>query len=84
MSPAMGHIPNVWAYLFERQGTSVLAIWSAAAQKRVSLRVGESGSVERIDIMGHRSSVSVHGGAVDLTLDGSPQYLVGLSAAALR
>jgi len=75
---------NGWACLFVRQGTSVPPIWGAAAQKPVSTRVGESGSIERIGITGHLSNVAVHGGALDLPIKGSPHYLVGLSAARLR
>jgi hypothetical protein len=74
---------DVWAYLFERQGLSILAVWSAAGPKRVSLPVGESKSIEVLDIMGHDSQLEAQGGNVTLVADGSPQYLVGFPAAKL-
>lgn len=74
---------QVQAYLFDRQGTSILAVWSAAGRRRVSLRVGEAGAVEVLDIMGHSSRAPVRNGALDLPVDGSPQYLLGLPPASL-
>ena len=75
---------DVWAYLFERQGLSILTVWSAAGPKRVSLPVGEGKPIEVLDIMGHSSRLEAQSGNVALVADGSPQYLVGLPAAKLR
>lgn len=74
----MGLGDNVWAYLFDRQGTSVLAIWSSAGQKQISLRVGNTKAVQATDIMGHSSQLDVRAGVLALSLDGSPQYLTGI------
>jgi len=68
---------NVWAYLFDRQGRSILAIWSSVGQKRVSLKGSSLGPVEVLDIIGHSSPVTVQNGALDLMVDGSPKYLLG-------
>ena len=74
---------NVWAYLFERQGTPILALWTPAAVQRISLPVvappAGGQRPEAVDIMGHTSEVSVVGGRVELTVDQSPQYLIGIS-----
>ena len=67
---------NVWAYLFDHEGVGTLAIWSAARPTRVSLPVGSQHTVEHVDIMGRRTTPAVHEGKVELTLDGSPQYVV--------
>ena len=74
---------NVWAYLFAREGASTLAIWSAAGQKRISLHVGSGAAIELIDIMGHDRRVPLRAGVLELNLDGSPQYLVGVSPTGL-
>ena len=73
----------LWAYLFEQRGLSILTVWSAAGPKRVSLPVGESKSIEVLDMMGHSSRLEAQGGNVALVADGSPQYLVGFPAAKL-
>jgi hypothetical protein len=75
---------NVWAYLFDRQGTSILAVWSAAGQKRISLRAANAGTFEVLDIMGHSSQVAAKNGVIDLSLDGSPQYIMGLPFESVR
>jgi hypothetical protein len=69
---------NIWAYLFDRQGTSILALWSTARQRQLALRVGDARGIEVLDMMGHSSRVAVQNGALDLAVDGSPCYLVGL------
>ena len=70
---------NVWAYLFDRQGTPIVAVWSSAGEKRVSVPAAEGKPVELMDIMGHASRVAVRDGAVILPVNGSPQYLLGIS-----
>ncbi|HEY5911763.1 MAG TPA: hypothetical protein VJA21_14270 [Verrucomicrobiae bacterium] len=72
---------NVWGYLFDRQGISILAIWSPTGQRRVSLRAGDARTLEVLDIMGHSSRLTVQNGTLDLAVDGSPRYVVGLPQA---
>ena len=68
---------SVWAYLFDRQGSYILAIWSASGQRQVSLAgIGEA-PIEAVDIMGHTSRITPKGGTVQLAVDGSPKYLLG-------
>jgi len=72
---------NVWAYLFDRQGTAVLALWSATGQSRVSVPVRHTTSVEVLDIMGHVNHVAVEKESLEFSIDGSPQYVVGVDGA---
>lgn len=77
---------NVWAYLFERRGTPILAIWAPAAAQRISVPVlaptTGGKTIEAVDIMGHSSKVPVVDGRLALTIDQSPQYLIGVSPGA--
>lgn len=74
---------NIWAYLFDRHGTSILAIWSCARQKRAALPASNFSAVEVVDIMGRSAKIAVRKGVLDLPVDGSPQYIVGLSQTGL-
>jgi hypothetical protein len=69
---------NVWAYLFDRGGMSILAIWSTSDQRQVPLLAGDIGQVEVVDIMGGSSQVAVQGGTLKLDIDGSPRYVIGV------
>lgn len=69
---------NVWAYLFDRQGASILAIWNPAGAARVSLPAGKAPSVEVRDILGHSSRLTATKGSFELPVDGSPEYVIGL------
>jgi hypothetical protein len=71
---------DVWAYVFNRQGASILALWSTSDQMRVSVPVRETASVEVLDIMGHPNRVTPENGALDLFADGSPKYVLGVDA----
>ena len=73
---------DVWAYLFDKQGTPLLAVWSAGDTQEISLRLENPSSVELVDIMGHSASRPVQNGMLKLKLDGSPQYLIGARLAA--
>ncbi len=69
---------NTWAYLFDRQGTSILTIWNSAGQSRASLKVRDGESFDMVDIMGHSSPLTARNGFLELFLDGSPRYILGL------
>jgi hypothetical protein len=75
---------NVWAYLFDRQGTAILAAWSPNGQKHTSIPLDKDDTVEVIDIMGHSSRLAVRNRALELLIDGSPQYLLGVTPGSLR
>lgn len=67
---------GVWAYLFQRGEKFILAIWSPKGSKEVSVPVGEGKSLEVVDLMGNAAELPNRGGAVTLTVNGSPQYLM--------
>ncbi len=69
---------NIWAYLFEHDGTSILTVWSASSRREISLPVTNSTGIEIQDIMGHSTRVIPRQGILALTIDGSPQYLLGV------
>ncbi len=69
---------DVWTYLFDREGTSILAAWSPNGTKNVSLPVSNTGSVEAVDTIGHSSHLPVRGSRIELILDPSPKYLLGI------
>jgi hypothetical protein len=69
---------NVWAYLFDRRGTAILAIWSTSGQPQVSLPAGDVAKVELVDTMGGSSQVAIQGGTLKLDIDSSPQYVIGV------
>jgi hypothetical protein len=71
---------NVWAYLFDRRGTPILALWTPGSERRVSLRADHDGPVEVLDIMGHSARMTVKDGVLELSVNGSPQYIVGLKS----
>jgi hypothetical protein len=75
---------GIWAYLFERGGKSILAIWTPGGTKRVLVPSNGIGSVEITDIMGQLSQRIVHDGRLELNVDGSPQYVVGIPSGGLR
>jgi hypothetical protein len=70
---------NVWAYLFSREGTAILAVWDTAGQKQVSIPAQKATAIEVVDIMGHSSRIAVRNRALALTVDGSPQYVLGVA-----
>ena len=61
----------------------ILAAWSCAGSKKVTLTVGKLKELEILDIMGHRNKLPVSGGRIQLVLDGSPSYLFGIESARL-
>jgi hypothetical protein len=75
---------GVWAYLFERDGKSILAIWNPGGAKRVLLPADGVGAVDIVDIMGRASRRRTHDGVLEFTVDESPQYVMGLSSAKLQ
>ncbi|HTL16263.1 MAG TPA: hypothetical protein VL793_03450, partial [Patescibacteria group bacterium] len=75
---------DVWAYLFRRDDIFILAVWSINGMKELSLPVGDKESVRLTDVMGRSSERLVRGGELRLRVDGSPQYLIGLSANSFR
>jgi hypothetical protein len=75
---------NVWAYLFDRQGTAILTIWSASGQKQVSIPLDKNKTIEVVDIMGHSSRLAARNRSLELLVDGSPRYLLGVAPGSLH
>jgi len=68
---------TVWAYAFERDGLSILAVWRTTGQASLALKVGKDKSFELVDIMGHTSQVASKQGVLEIPVDGSVHYLLG-------
>ena len=75
---------NVWAYVFDRQGAAILAIWSASGQKQVSIPLDKNETIEVIDIVGHSSRLVPRNRSLELLVDGSPRYLLGVTPGSLH
>lgn len=75
---------NVWAYLFDNQATAILAIWSASGHKQVSIPLDKNKTIEVIDIMGHSSRLVARNRSLELLVDGSPRYLLGVTPGGLH
>lgn len=69
---------DVWAYLFRRSGQPILAAWSCAGRKELSIACANK-TVRLVDIMGNSSQLTPINGKLCLAVDGSPQYLVGIN-----
>ena len=76
--------PDVWAYLFDKDGKSILAIWTPQTPRRISVPAGDASTLRAVNIMGHESQLPAQDGQVDLTIDPSPQYLIDAPAALLH
>ena len=80
---SLGPLPflgeNVMAYLFDRDGERVIALWSAD-NKRRELKIPAAAEEVRVyDGMGNARTVSVEEGFVTVIVDDVPSYLVGVS-----
>lgn len=67
---------DVWAYVFERDGATLTAVWTPGQPTTVKLPVGRVRSVELVDILGHSRRVPAAGGRVEVPIDESPVYVV--------
>ncbi len=79
----VGDLPlgeGVGAMLFERGGTYTLALWTAEGAKNVTVEVGMS-AVTVANMMGKEKPGATKDGKLELRLDASVTYLVGVSAA---
>jgi len=63
-------------YRFQRNGTTILALWDYQTTSNASLPVPNSG-FQVCDWMGNCSAATGSGGSIHLTLSGAPTYLVG-------
>jgi len=63
---------------------SIFTIWTATAQKQVSIPLDKNGTIELIDIMGHSSRVAARNRSLELLVDGSPRYLLGVAPGSLH
>jgi hypothetical protein len=68
---------SVCGYVFNRNGLPVIAIWSME-ERELLLPAGDVDQVTVADLMGNESVVVPENGTVTLTLDRSPQYVLGL------
>lgn len=74
---------NVWAYLFDRGGTPILAIWNCVGQSQVSFKVRDGATFDVVDIMGHSSEILGTKGRLELPIDEAPRYVIGIPESAL-
>lgn len=69
---------HVLAYLFDRNGDRLLALWSPDGQTRdIAIPVGES-TVTHYDAMGNATPVGSVGGMATVTVTDVPTYVAGL------
>jgi hypothetical protein len=66
---------DVWAYAFDRDGTTVTAVWTPIGKKSVTLDVGDAKQVKVADIMGHPRTMAAEDGKVTLTAEPAVQYV---------
>ncbi len=76
--------PDVWAYLFQRDETSILTVWSCGGQKEVSIPVRDLKPFRVVDIMGHNSEAPAKESKLCLAIDGSPRYILGVDPTTLQ
>ena len=62
-------------YLFHRGGSDVRVVWSSTGAAQLVL--GTNGALTRVDIMGSSVVLQPTNGAIALTADGTPFYLIG-------
>lgn len=67
---------DVWAYTFDRNGTTITALWTPGKARTVSLPVAGAQKVEVVDIMGHERRAPVARGTLRLPIDGAPAFVV--------
>ncbi|MEX2606839.1 MAG: hypothetical protein WD708_05795 [Kiritimatiellia bacterium] len=70
--------PGIGAMLFEREGVHTLALWTLEEDKQVQIDVGVP-EITRVNLMGAEQTLKTSGGKIDLALDGSVIYLVGVN-----
>jgi hypothetical protein len=75
---------NVWGYLFDRQGTNILAVWSPTGSDRVCLPIHRKGSLEVINMMGHLSRITLQDGRLNLDIDNAPKYVIDVPGTLLK
>ncbi len=80
---SLGPLPflgeNVMAYLFDRSGERVIALWSADNQRR-KLRIPAGvGEVRVYDGMGNVRTIAAENGFATVTIDDVPSYIAGVS-----
>jgi hypothetical protein len=68
---------DVWAYVFDRNESTITAVWTTGKARTIMLPTFGARQVEIVDIMGHGSAASVTGGKIRVAIDGSPMYVVG-------
>lgn len=67
--------PGVEAFVFEREGQPLLAVWALSpAAREISLAVDRP-QVEVTDIFGRSRKLSTQNGVLTLPVDGSPQFV---------
>lgn len=71
---------GVWAYLFQRDGTRILAVWTPGKETTIHLRVGTFEKVRVLDIMGENGEQRIKAGVLDLVVGASPKYVIGVGA----
>lgn len=69
---------SVWGYIYEKGGKPVIALWTSAENKKLSLVTGQVSSVELSDMMGVNETLSPQNGSVSLNLGPDPIYLKGV------
>jgi len=69
--------PDIWGYVFEKDGRPIMVIWRTGEPKTIRIPVGRVDSLEVQDMMGRSIRIKASGGAVSFAVDGSPRYLLG-------
>ena len=72
---------DTWGYAFEKDGTSILALWTTGEPKTVRLPAGPE-AVERVDIMGQATRLRLVRGGVQVEIGPDITYVKGASLVA--
>ena len=67
--------PGVWAYVFERDGATITAVWAPDGSRSVELPA-RGLSVEVVDMMGRSTGIATKAGTVRVATGEAPVYVV--------
>lgn len=70
--------PEVWGYLFQRDGEPVIALWNPRRSQKIHFPAGARDEIVKVDIMGRRCRLPVKDGMVTLTLSPDVTWLLGM------
>lgn len=70
--------PEVWGYVFQRDGEPVIALWNPHRSQKIHFPAGARDEVVKVDMMGRRSRLPVEDGMVTLSLSQDVIWLLGV------